>query len=368
MINKLLYLTYIPMDAAPTSGSSVRPLKMKEAFEGLDIEVKTFGGINNDLRLRKEIVKEIDALIKKWKPDACYIEPPSGPMFYFGDILLIKKIHRMGIPISLFYRDAYWKYPEYSTERKLSAIEKIKRFIIKQMQIHQWNVFKKSIDLIYFPSITMAKEFDCPHKDVLPPGGFIPTAVEKTELSRPVQFIFVGGAAKNHGTFMTLEAFEKLNKSTLRGILIYVCPKTQWEGLGIDKEKYNSWLEVIHTSGDENLKPLYERADVAVLIAPRTFYRDFAVPIKIFEYISYLKPILVTNCTETAKIVESNHVGWITEDNAENVYQQLQELCTQPEEILKVREHMKDARSQNLWISRAEKVVNDLNVIIENRR
>lgn len=360
MINKLLYITYIPLEDAPTSGSSVRPQKMKDALENMDIEMRTFGGINNNIQIRKKTVAQIKDLLKSWKPDACYIEPPSGPMFYYGDVRLIRRLHKMNIPVSLFYRDAYWKYPEYSAENKLSAAENVKRVIIKQMQVHQWNVFKRNIDIIYFPSMTMAKEFDCPRKDTLPPGGFIPGVKEKTELSRPLQFIFVGGAARNHGTYLTIEAFEKANKSGIIAKLIYICPETQWKGLGIDQKKYRNWLDVIHTSGDENLKPFYEKSDVALLTAPRTFYRDFAVPIKIYEYISYLKPILVTDSTETARIVNDNHVGWVVDSSSEAVAEKIKELSVNTSEIVKICSHMEEARSNNLWTSRAKKVLLDL--------
>lgn len=192
MIHKLLYLAYIPLDEIPTSGSSVRPQKMKEALESLGIEVKAFGGMDNNLSLRKKAVADVKTLLKTWQPDACYIEPPSGPMFYYGDVGLIKKLHKRKIPISIFYRDAYWKYPEYSAEKKQSVTERLKHVVIKWMQVHQWNVFRNHIDLIYFPSVSMAKEFVCPHKDVLPPGSFIADVEEKAELSMPLQFIFVG--------------------------------------------------------------------------------------------------------------------------------------------------------------------------------
>lgn len=367
MVTKLLYLTYIPMNEAPTSGSSVRPQKMKEAFDSIELEVKTFGGINNNKAIRKQTVAEVKELLKSWKPDACYIEPPSGPMFYYGDVELIKFLHKKSIPISIFYRDAYWKYPEYSAEKKLSAIEILKRFVIKRMQIHQWNVFRRNIDLIYFPSMTMAEEFDCPHKDILPPGGFVSDAVEKTELSKPLQFIFVGGAARNHGTFLTIEAFGKVNRDGVKAKVFYICPREQWKGLGIDKDKYKDWLEVIHTSGDEKLRPYYERADVALLTAPRTFYRDFAVPIKVFEYMSYLKPVLVTNCTETAKIVDENQTGWVVKDSVDAVAEKILYLADHPEEIMTVHDHMVEARANNLWISRTRKVLQDLESISQKR-
>ena len=96
------------------------------------------------------------------------------------------------------------------------------------------------------------------------------------------------------------------------------------------------------------------------MIAPRSFYRDFAVPIKIFEYISYLKPILVTDCTETAKIIDENQAGWITNDSVESVVFKLEYLCSHPEEIISIKEHMEEVRNNNLWISRADRVVREL--------
>ena len=363
MIQKLLYLTYVPINDVPVSGSSVRPQKMKEALESLNIDVKTFDGINNDLALRKKTVSDIKKLLKTWRPDACYIEPPSGPLFYYGDVELIKHLHKKHIPMAIFYRDAYWKYPEYAAEKNLSAVKKIKRFIIKNMSEHQWHIFRKNIDLIYFPSVTMAKEFDCPCKDTLPPGGFIPSAQEKKKTSVPLQFIFVGGAAKDHGTFLTLEAFQRLNSSGTVANLFYICPKAQWDGLGIDKSQYKEWLEVIHTSGDEGLRPYYEKSDVALLTAPRSFYRDFAVPIKIFEYLSYLKPVLVTDCVETERIVNEYKMGWVVKDNTDNIVVQLKYICNHPEEVNSIKAGMQEVRNHNLWISRAQKVIKDLDCV-----
>lgn len=41
------------------------------------------------------------------------------------------------------------------------------------------------------------------------------------------------------------------------------------------------------------------------------FYRDFAVLVKIFEYMSYLRPMLVTDGVETARLVnkKSSRMG-----------------------------------------------------------
>ena len=126
------------------------------------------------------------------------------------------------------------------------------------------------------------------------------------------------------------------------------------------------WVNVdykLHGTTRAYQRSYYEKADVALLTAPKTFYRDFAVPIKIFEYLSYLKPVLVTDCTETAKIIRDNQIGWIVKDDPDCIANKIQELCSYPDEIYGVKEHMKTARSNNLWSSRAEKVIKDLESI-----
>jgi glycosyltransferase involved in cell wall biosynthesis len=75
---------------------------------------------------------------------------------------------------------------------------------------------------------------------------------------------------------------------------------------------------------------------------------------------SYLKPVIVTNCIETARIVEANNTGWVTEDKVEAVAEKIKQLCNTPDEVMKIKTKMEDARSRNLWISRAEKVIKDL--------
>lgn len=357
---RLLYITFIDFDSLPSSGSSVRPIKMKQAFEKLDLEIITVSGNNNIIRERRKSIKWILKKLKCWTPDICYIEPPSGPFFYHGDLALIKKLHRKRIPIAIFYRDAYWKYPDYYMSENSTFIERVKLLIIQFMQRSQWRFFNKHTDIIYFPSKTMADEFESGKKDCLPPGSFSPCFKDKTVISEPIQFIFVGGAAKNHGTFLTLDSFKKLNEESVKAKLFYICPKDKWDNLGIDKEKYSSWLNVIHLSGDEQLKEYYEKSDVAILTAPKTFYRDFAIPIKIFEYISYLKPILVTNCTETARVVEGNNLGWVCEDSVDQVVHALEHIINNVDEIIQIKSHIKDVRADNLWIERAKKVVSDL--------
>lgn len=358
---KLLYITFIDIASPAKTGSAVRPKKMLEAFKALGHDVTLLSGPNNNRRLRKAQAKRIEHGLRQGQFDCCYIEPPSGPMFCKEDVRLIKRIHDSSIPIGLFYRDAYWKHPEYYLTKQSKISDKLKHYVIREMQQRQWVVFRDCCKAIYFPSWRMAEEFDCKNADILPPGSFR-AQVEINVPRQPLRFIFVGGAAKNHGTFLTFDAFERVNANSVKCLLTYVCPKDQWDSLGLEERARwdSSWLTIAHASGDENLKRYYDQADIALLVAPRTPYRDFAAPIKIYEYMSYLKPMLVTNCIETARIVKENGVGWVVEDECDAVAQYLLWLVDHPEEIMSVQSHMKVARDKSLWERRAEKVVMDL--------
>lgn len=364
---KLLYITFVDLDSLPKTGSAVRPAKMLHAFEELGVEIINVSGINNNISVRREAIKSIRKVLKSWTPDACYIEPPSGPMFYLGDLLLIKSLHRKGVPISIFYRDAYWKYPDFYITKDTKLPVRFKYKVVEFLQRWQWKVFENNIDMFYFPSLSMANEFDAHKKDALPPGCFVPENYLNNDLSCPLEFIFVGGASKNYGTFLTLDAFEKVNNNNIAANLTYICPKNQWDSLGLENVDSKAWLNVVHASGDKQLKEYYEKADVALLTAPRTFYRDFAMPIKVFEYISYLKPLLVTDCVETARVVRDNNIGWIVKDNIEEVADKIKYLCDNPNEVRQIKEKMEIARDNNLWIKRAEKVLNDFELIIEDK-
>ena len=70
--------------------------------------------------------------------------------------------------------------------------------------------------------------------------------------------------------------------------------------------------------------------------------------------------MLVTNCTETARIVSDNGIGWVVEDDCGAIAEKIAWLADNPEEIKVIKGAMQVARDNNLWEKRAEKVLLDL--------
>jgi glycosyltransferase involved in cell wall biosynthesis len=360
----LLYITFIDLDGNVSTGSSVRPRKMLEAFEEMGLSIKVLSGIKTNRPKRRKNIEEILRWLETKRPRLCYVEPPSGPFYDRKDLVLLKKLRRQGVPVGLFYRDAYWMFPEYGADgRKLPFSEKVKQEVIKWIQRRDLRVFRRTCSHIFFPSSSMAFYFNFPSQSALPPGCVIRGGVEQIsqveEKKEILTFIFVGGAARNHGTFLTLEAFEKANQNGVISKLIYICPECQWNKIKgeVYKENYAKWLSIFHVSGDEKLAPFYEKADLALLAAPKTEYRDFAVPVKIYEYISYGKPILVTDCNETKKAVLENQVGWSVPDDALSVCSKIIFLHEHQEEIFEKKKRCREACLCNAWARRAETVI-----------
>ncbi|NMA66292.1 MAG: hypothetical protein GX957_08660, partial [Clostridiaceae bacterium] len=108
---KILYIVFVDYNTY-ASGSSVRPHMILDAFLQLGAEVKLLEGQQNKRQERRCKVRKIFTWLKDNRPDICYVEPPTGPFFNTIDLQLLHHIHKMGIPIGLYYRDAHWKFPK----------------------------------------------------------------------------------------------------------------------------------------------------------------------------------------------------------------------------------------------------------------
>ena len=137
----ILYITFIDFGEFK-SGSSVRPQKMYDAFRQLGHEVKLLEGQQNRRAERKQKTAEILSWLDSHTPDICYVEPPAGPFFNAIDLKLLKKVHGMGVPIALFYRDAYWKFAKWW------GVKGPKKWLLTHMHKRDLKVFEKTCDVV----------------------------------------------------------------------------------------------------------------------------------------------------------------------------------------------------------------------------
>lgn len=359
---RVLYITYIDFDDNGDSGSSMRPKKMYNAFINQGYDVKLLECQQNKRQKRKKKVREVLKWLENNTADLCYIESPSGPIFHKIDLDLIKKVHNMQIPIGYFCRDAFWLFKD-----KMKSVSFFKRNAIIWLNKRALKTIRENVDIVYVPTESGVELFDFAHfkhMDLLPPAaechldsnGVIHAECQYT-------CIYVGAVSEVDGTFDLLDAFKLLNSMQQEKYkLILVARQAEWERICDELDESiesNDWLSVYHVSQDE-LTSLYTLSDMAIIPRKANKYIDMSMPIKLFEYMGYGKPVISTERLETAKMIRKYECGIICEDGAEGIANAIKAFYTDIQLRDKLYINVQAAAKENRWESRVEKVVNDL--------
>lgn len=339
--NLILYICHTDFRDL-SSGSKVRPYKMYRAFldKGYDVLL-----INGDIDSRLAAYRRIRRRIADCR--FCYIEPSTYPIHPL-DYHIYLGVFRQKIPIGIFYRDAYYKFPHWW---KVAGPKKYELLLRYRMD---WMLFKKVASVIFFPSASMGAMFDFDRKVPLPPGA------EEKFIDRPSLFnnaIHVGGINEKYGADLLLESFRAVNREQTLNLNL-VCRREDAAFL-----KYSAadrWLNIHHATGTE-LKKIYAQSDFAVIPRKRDTYNDLAMPVKLFEYLSYGLPIVSTDCTEMAAFIRKNGVGIVTADHMEGFVRGVREMNRALEKDDKFRANVKEAVTcSNMWTHRVETIVETL--------
>lgn len=348
---RILYITYIDFGELG-SGSSVRPQKMYEAFLNAGAEVTLVSGLQNRRKERLNRVREAARKLETERPDICYIEPPTCPIYWSADRKLIKKVCRMKIPTAVFYRDAHWKFADWWGERG------IKGAYLKHLHKKDLSLFKKCCDIVYFPSESMKRLFEAENfksADVLPP------ACERADEPRRLtggKMIYVGGVSRAYGTDLLIGAFERANREKNDLKLILCCRENEMNNIpGLDFNR--PFLKVVHKSGKE-LEELFKESDCGIIPLRRDRYMDFAVPVKLFEYIGAGLPVISTDCPETAEFIKRNGCGAVCAADAESLADEVLNFYNANDKKTALYDSVYRTARENLWQSRAGKVIKDL--------
>ncbi len=349
---RVLYIAYIDMEAM-TSGSKVRPAKMYQAFLDEGHEVKLLAGSQNrrDWPRRKKAIREIMEWLDTNTPDICYIESPVYPIILSEDYRLIRRLHRMGVPIGYFYRDFYKKFPKEFPKRK--DLAGWCKDTLKDILQSKTDRVLRQVDIVYVPCRECREVFP-EYADVRP----LPPASEKHpehQAHGSNTAIYVGGMAYFYDGMLMLEAFHRLNEEGDYPLLL-ICRQNEWAKLD-SPYKTEPWLEVHHVSG-EQLIPYYERAGVALIIDSGTKYSDYVFSVKLYEYTSFGLPIVVCGAKSMERVIEEGGFGKRAECTPEAI----------AETVKYVIEH-RDAYAEKseaallrdgLWTHRARQVVREL--------
>lgn len=346
-----------------TSASRVRPYHMYKAFLKLGFKVDLIAG---DVPTRKKQVLTLSTSKSVDQYLFCYSEPSTYPVHPLLDYGFYFLLARKGIPIGIYYRDAYWKFADWVTYRGWKGQYLLSRYKLDLA------VFSRVASVVFFQSQSMADLFRFTRKVVLPPGGQILYENQKSPVRPPSQIrtaIYVGGISPRYGLEVLLQSFARLNERVLLNLEL-VCRKDEYarERAVFDKYAKAKWLHIHHLT-EEDLGPIYWRSDIAISPLRRNFYNDFTLPVKIFEYLSHGLPIVATDCTETANFIRGNKVGLIAKDDAESLAEKILQLVRDRDLYEELKHNVRRTlENGNLWTDRAQLVAQQLTALDKRRQ
>ena len=346
-----------PLQPDRVAASMLRPLAMRRAFADLGYRVMDVTGYAAQRRRAMarvraaiaagagiEFVYSENATI----PNAL-TEPRHLPVHPALDAAFFHHCQRSGVPVGVFYRDVYWRFPRFREginpilEAGLQAAYRSELMAFEKVGLH-----------LFLPSQAMARHV--PHVDParmspLPPGA--PDVEPRGACGQDddgdddggLELLFVGVLQDNYRLDACLQAVRQ----------------ETWEA---SRDHYGPLLpagraQVVHRSGAE-LEPLYRRADLGVLFTEPNPYWDFAVPYKLYEYLAHELPVIAVRGTQTGRLVEEMGIGWVLDYDAGALSDLLRRLRQAPGEIEAVRRRMRRVLPGQTWQARARTVAHVL--------
>jgi len=302
-----------PMNAAP----AIRAYKLYHALKKIvDVTLisrpsynfmpnySKIGYLNFLLSLFGQMSSEIIQLIKKNKIDYVYIEAFGAPLHSF-DYVFLNALKKRDIPIFPFIMDTYWKYPEIFKRNAQSD---------KYCQM-EYGWYLKNATALLFPSETMANTVNFPEKFALPPAGD-PSRCLNQKLPDNKNITYMGEISPAMGIDILMKSIE---------IVIKKQPDAQFTIVGHENKelmvkcKNKNYITFMINKTYKDIPNIL--SDTYATIIPRQVnpYNDFAMPVKLLDYMSSGRPVITTNCHETARFIQENNCGIITEDNPNSI-------------------------------------------------
>lgn len=266
------------------------------------------------------------------------------------DLAFLGLAKALRIPILTYIRDAYQLFDDYGSPESLKQRLSARAFrpMIAALRVVSTHMA--------FPSAGLAKAVlgdarGATDAILLPPGAPAPVSVARD--SRANRLLFVGDARlPAQGGDRLVQAVEQARAGGADIELDVVSrPGQEPEGPHLD------WLHLHRASGDA-IHALLPQTLATVIPRPRNAYNDLAVPIKLFDYLSYGRPLVITDCTEQARIVRQADAGIVVGDTVEAMSAGFVHLLqTDADQLDAWSAHAADAARRSSWAVRARQIV-----------
>lgn len=363
-MKRIIFHHPLPLDPNAKSASGIRPVQMLNAFQSLGYQVDLVTGYSKQ---RKASIKTIKENIDKGiKYSFVYSESSTMPTVLtdthhlpirpFIDFNFFRLCKKQGIAIGLFYRDIYWAFDGYG-----EGLNFLKVWFAKHCYHYDLINYKKYLTKLYLPSLEMCKYVPVVDQQImsaLPPGHLEdnPLEAKKTVASSETLDIFyVGGVGAHYNMQLLVQVVAAMPEITLT-----ICTRQEeWQSVKHKYPKLTENIMVVHLTGEKMKQHMLNADIVSIFVEPKKYW-EFAAPVKLYEYLGSLKPILASKGTLAANFIEQNKAGWTVSYDAEELTNFLSYLTNNKNELLNVSEHIATISNEHSWLARAQQVAKDL--------
>jgi hypothetical protein len=224
------------------------------------------------------------------------------------DLAILGLAHALGIPIVTYVRDAYQLFPE------IYPRDTLKHRLAAAAFHPAIRALAAVSSHLAFPTRALAEAVlgEGAAAPLLPPGAPAPVDVPRDPSANRI--LYVGDARlEAQGADGLIEAVT-IARGTGIEVELDVVSRAGHE----PPPPHPFWLHVHHAEGPA-IHALLPNVIATAIPRPRNRYNDLALPIKLFDYLSYGRPLMVTDCLEQARVVAGADAGVVTEDDAAGI-------------------------------------------------
>lgn len=264
------------------------------------------------------------------------------------DLAFLALARALGVPVLTYIRDAYQLFPDDyaadSVRRRLGAVAF--RPMIGALRVVS--------NRLAFPTRGLAEAVlgrRAVDAVLLPPGS--PTPVEVPRAASANRLLFVGDARLPvHGADRLIAAVDRA-RSFGAPVELTIVSRSGQE----PPRPHPEWLRVVRAEGDA-IHALLPDVLATVIPRPRSPYNDLALPVKLFDYLSYGRPLLVTDCREQADVVRTADAGLVVDDDVDALARGVAALTSADRaQLERWSSNAAVAAAEASWASRARRIV-----------
>ena len=330
-----------PLDEG-MSGPAVRIRHLRDELAKL-VELDVIAGYRGSRRLA---LARYAARGRLRGLDGIYVET-STFLPAEADVAFLGLARALGVPVLTYIRDAYQLFDEYY------RADTPRRWLSR----HAFMPFVRALGAVStrlaFPTAGLAAAVGRDPADVvlLPPGS--PPAANIPRAPDADQLLYVGDARwPAQGVDRLVEAVRRAREGGA-SVELTVVSNGDLESL----RPHPAWLRVRRSEG-AGIHRLLPRVIATVIPRLRSPYNDLALPIKLFEYLAYGRPLVVTDCIEQARVVREADCGLVVGDSVEELADGITRVVTASAPLLeRWSSNASAAAVRASWAARAERIV-----------